>query len=477
MTRRTMVPSSGNLLVDERAGASDAVAAADHGAVVEDSINICGRIDRLPITRFLVLFLVTMGSGFFFDFFDLSAISTVVPVLIGQWGLSSDQVSWLIASGYIGMIFGSLPAGWLSDRIGRKRLFTITLAIVLVGQVLQGFAQSYGALLAFHAIVGIGVGGDVPIIWSYISEMLPARVRGRWSGFAFVIGVASIPAVALVASRIVPQSPDGWRYLFWIGAAVAVVFLPIRALITESPRHLLVNGRVDAADTAMRHIEERVEGEYGRPLPKPEPAATHVLAARAHWRELFASDLRRRTVFISIQTAATQAAFYGVTAFLPLLLISKGFTIVRSLEFTWITGLGIIAGPAIGFLIWDRFERRYTLMAAMAASAGIAIAFAYVRSEALVLIVGFLLFMVQQIAPLFVFTPEVFPTRVRGTGAGLANAVGRVVTAISILVIGSAISGITGQLVYVAAMFAVAVVALALLGVNTSRKRLEDVAI
>lgn len=451
-------------------GAADTAGLADH-------LHLAARIDRLPITRFLIIFLLTMGTGFFFDFFDLSAISYAVPVLIKPFHMTRFEVSFLIASGYLAMVFGSPLAGYLSDRIGRKRLFTITLVTVLVGQLLQAATQNYWQLLACHLIVGLGIGGDVPIIWAYISEMLPTRVRGRWSAFAFIFGVASIPAIAFAASAVVPTGTAGWRWLFVLGAVAALVFLPVRLIITESPRFLLANGRVQEAAETMEEIEERVERDLGRHLPDPAPDLPELLPVRAPLRELFGSDLRRRTVLISIQTAATQAGFYAVTAFLPLILIAKGFSVVRSLEFSGITGIGIICGPAIGLLIWDRLERRYTLMAAMGASAILAFAFAFATSQAAVVVTGFLLFMVQQIAPLFVFTPEIFPTRARGTGAGFANAVGRLMTVISILVVGSVISGIVNQLAYVAAMFLIAVLALAFLGVNTSRRRLEAIGV
>src|SRR5881392_2871957 len=221
----------------------------------------------------------------FFDAFDALAIAYVLPVLIGMWKLAPSQIGLLISAGFAGQLVGALFFGWLAERIGRINGAVWTIAIFSVFSVVCAFAWSFQSMLLFRFIQGLGLGGEVPIAAAYIGEIAKADKRGRFFLLYQVIFAVGLAGVAVAATWVVPHL--GWQWMFYIGAAPAVIALILRRMLPESPRWLASRGRLDEADRSMRAIEEEVVRGSGQALPGLPGNIPPISRERARWAELF----------------------------------------------------------------------------------------------------------------------------------------------------------------------------------------------
>jgi putative MFS transporter len=446
----------------------------------EDKLNLTARIDRLPMTRYLVLFIVAAGMGYFFDIFDISAISGTIPVIASQFHLDPLTKSIIIALPFIGMFFGSITSGYLSDKYGRKNLFIYTLLIIVIGSLLTAFSQNFTELAIFMVITGIGVGGDLPIIWSYVSELLPTKVRGKWMSFIVIFTNSAFPMTLLASLYLVPYSAIGWRFVFIIGALIGVAIWPLRNAAPESPRFYKSRGLDDRAEQSMSSIEKRVEKEYGRPLPPVDPNVKTVITQTSSplkdiFKRKYAASLTLATLVWILQTWA----FYGLTVFLPTILLSRGYTLVHSILYSLVGEIGgIIAPILLFFYLAEHFERKYTVSVTAFLGGILAVTLAYVSTILLIVSVTFFLYIFTEMfySAYVAYTPEIFPTKIRSTASGFANAFGRGSNLIGTLVIGVALAAnYTGQLLFIGLSWIGVAIVVIVLGVKTTGKKLEEI--
>lgn len=450
-----------------------------------DSTNIVQRIDRLPLTRYLVFVALVASTGYFFDIFDIDTISVTIAPIKHVLALTPLLTTLTIAMAFIGMFFGSILFGRWADKHGRKPMFTITLIIIAIGSLLTflvSFQPNIATLWITRLITGFGIGGDLPIIWAYMGELVPTRYRGRYYGMAMIIGVLSIPAVSFLATGLLSISLNLWGYVFLVGAIIAMAIWPLRAIIPESPRWYLSHGYKDKAEEGIKEIEAKIRATYKKPLPVYEKPQTPYLISeeKTPVRDLFTKKLRKRTVSAILAWIFQTWAFYGFTAFLPLLLVAKGYTIVHATLFASIGYAGGFLGPVIVSLISDKFERKNLLMiyAALAGIFAVSMGFTPGGIVALIIVFAFLVNIFEQAwaTTLYSYVPELFPAKSRASGGGLANAFGRGFNVIGLFVIGVALAGSTGaQLSFVGLSWLGCVLVLLVAGVATSKKTLEDI--
>ncbi|MCL4399609.1 MFS transporter [Candidatus Parvarchaeota archaeon] len=451
---------------------------------VKDTSNIVQRIDRLPLTRYLFFVAMVAATGYFFDIFDIDTISVTIGAIKHVLTVTPLLTTLTIAMAFIGMFFGSIFFGRLGDKYGRKKIFTITLIIIALGSFLTflvSFAPSISGLWITRFITGFGIGGDLPVIWAYMGELIPTRYRGRYYGMSMIIGVLSIPAVSFFATYVLSFSLYNWGYVFLVGAVVAFAVLPLRALVPESPRWYLSHGRHKEAEKSMRIIESKVRASYKKALP-PYDRSVHysILEEKTPLRDLFSKKLRVRTASASLLWIFQTWAFYGVAAFLPLILIAKGFTIVTAVFYASIGYTGGFLGPVTVAIVSDRFQRKNLLMfyAALAGILAVSLGLTPAGDLALLLVLAFLinLFMQAWASTLYAYVPELFPARSRASAGGLANGLGRGFNVVGLLVIGVALAASpAAQLSFVAISWFVCVAVLAVTGVKTSKITLEDI--
>jgi putative MFS transporter len=379
------------------------------------------RLDRLPFTREHGKLVVGSGIGWALDAMDVGLISFVMAALAVQWSLSPTELSLVGSIGFVGMALGATLGGLLADRFGRRQVFALTLLIFGLATGAAALSWSVGALLVFRFLIGLGLGAELPVASTLVSEFAPARLRGR-----IVVGLEAFWAVgwtlaALIGYLVVPRSDDGWRWALALGALPAFYAVVVRRGLPESVRFLELRGRVDEAETAVRRFESAAGVA---PVPSPPPVRQEYPSPSALW----GPGTRGRTAALWSVWFCVNFAYYGAFIWLPTLLVESGFSLVRSFGFTLLITLAQLPGYAAAALLIERWGRRPTLATFLVGSAVGAALFSAADGETAVLVTGMVLsfFNLGAWGALYAVTPEVYPTALRATGAGAAAGFGRV---------------------------------------------------
>jgi putative MFS transporter len=386
--------------------------------------QIVARLERLPITWWQVKARIIVGVATFFDAFDSLAIASVLPVIVPLWKLAPAQIGYMISAGFLGQLLGALLFGWIAERFGRMTAMIWSVALFAVMSLACAFAWDYGSLLAFRTIQGVGLGGEVPVAATFISEIARAKGRGRFVLLYEAVFPIGLVCASLIGLWVVPRL--GWPYMFVIGAAPAFLALTLRLLLPESPRWLAVRGRRDEAEAAMARIESETEKAAGRPLPPPKPVVS-TLTKRASLSDLFGSLYLQRTLVVWVIWFASYFVNYGLSIWLPTVYRTVfQLPLDVSLRYGLVTQLVGLVGTVICALSIDHVGRRPWFAAAFAA-ATLALAalwlFPKPTAEQVLLCMTIAYFFVSTInIGVYVYTPELYPTRVRALGVGAATA-------------------------------------------------------
>lgn len=390
------------------------------------------RLDRLPFTRKHTQLLLGAGGGWALDAMDVGLISFVLVALTKQWGLTATQGSWVASIGFVGMAIGATVGGLLADRIGRRQVFALTLLIYGLATGASALAGGLAALLVLRFFVGLGLGAELPVASTLVSEYAPAHLRGR-----IVVALESFWALgwilaAIIGYRVIPMSADGWRWALAIGLVPAAYSIIVRFGLPESVRFLEGKGRHTEAERAVRTYEAAA-GIAPPTQPFDAPAAARSTTGVSIW----SARLRGRTLALWIVWFCVNFAYYGAFIWLPTLLVARGFGMVKSFEYTlWIT-LAQLPGYAVSAWLIEKWGRKPTLATFLAGSAAAAFAFSQAGSTTAILIAGCALsfFNLGAWGALYAVSPEVYPTGVRGTGSGAAAGFGRIASILAPLAV------------------------------------------
>lgn len=409
-------------------------------------MSISQRIEKLPVKRFHYILLISAGLGWMFDSMDTGIISFVLPVLMKTWGLTPEQVGNIGSVGLLGMALGAILSGSVADRIGRKKVFAFTLVVYSLATGLCGLAWSYASLLFFRFLVGFGLGGQLPVAVTLVSEFTPAKHRGK-----FLVLLESFWAIgwllaSVISYLIIPNY--GWHIAFFIGAIPALYVFYLWKYIPESPRFLEEQGRIQEAEAVYRLVagEAGPDVKAGRTAeeakrehrqPQKGTAKTKVLK-RVTVAELFSRKFLRRTVFLWLLWFGIVYSYYGIFTWLPSILALKGFSLTKSFSYVIIMTLAQIPGYFSAAFLVDRIGRKPTLAAFVLGTAISAYFFGLGNSVAMILVFGSLMsfFNLGAWGILYTYTPELYPTRARGTGAGWAAGFGRIGGILAPMVVG-----------------------------------------
>lgn len=419
------------------------------------------RLDRLPFTPLHRRLLTVAGLGWAMDAMDVGMISFVMAALAAQWKLSGGELAWIGAVGFVGMALGASIGGTLADRMGRRFIFAATLLVYGLATGAAAFSWSVASLLAFRFLIGVGLGAELPVASTLVSEFAPARIRGRVVVLLEAFWALGWILAALVGTFVVPRSPEGWRWAFAIGALPALYSAVVRRTVPESVRFLERKGRAAEAEAVVR----RFEAAAGVPAPDTPATAAAGPAAGAEAAPgvgtLWGGPMRRRTTALWLAWFGINFAYYGAFIWIPTLLVERGFPLVRSFEFTlWMT-LAQLPGYAVSAVLIERWGRRPTLAAFLAGSALAAVLFGVAESPGAILAAGCLLsfFNLGAWGALYAATPEVYPTTLRATGAGWAAAFGRIASILAPLAVPPLMAwgGMGAVFVTFAVFFAIAI--------------------
>jgi len=456
-----------------------AASSVTHSAIVDSKVDeVVSRIERLPISSWHVKARVIIGVATFFDAFDALAIAFVLPVLAPLWKLTAPQVGLMISVGYLGQLFGALFFSWLAQRFGRVKAMVWSVLLFSVMSIGCAFAWDYQSLIVFRTLQGLGLGGEVPIAAVYISEITRAKGRGRFVLLYELVFPVGLVGAALLGSWVVPNL--GWHYMFIIGAAPAILALFMQRLLPESPRWLAVRGRDNEAEASIAYIERETEKASGSPLPPVQPVvATHRKSAS--WSDLFGPQYLRRTLVVWLMWFAAYLITYGLTVWLPTIYRTVfHLPLAQSLQYGLLTQVIGLLGTLTCALTIDYFGRRTWFAAAFAGSA-IALGtlwFIGASSPERVLALVSIAFFFSSVLSIgvYLYTPELYPTRARAMGVGIATAWLRLASMIGPSVVGLMIGGgLENVFLAFGLIAALAAVVTALFAIETKGRVLEEV--
>jgi putative MFS transporter len=393
-------------------------------------ISIAARLNRLPPTRIHRNATIIAGIGSFFDLFDIFLAGVLGTVLTQQFHLTRAALPPIIGSSFIGMFFGAMLLGRYADRAGRRTAFLLNLGIYSGFTLLGAFSIDLTMLIVTRFLAGIGIGAELPLVDAYLSELLPARHRGRYTAWAYTIGFFGIPAAGFLARILVPRQPlgiDGWRWMFVAGSLGAAIVWAIRSKLPESPRWLESVGRTAEADAIVSRMER--EAEALGPLPAPEPNEL-AQSGHARFRAIFGARYRGRTLMLCVFHIFQTVGYYGFGTLVPTVLAAKGYSIVTSLTFTSLTFIGYPVGSALSLPLVERVDRRWLIVGSAALMSVFGLALGYASAPAVVLTMGFSYTATSNVFSnaLHIFQVEIFPTFARATAAGTAYGLSRLST-------------------------------------------------
>lgn len=427
------------------------------------------RLDRLDFNPQHRRLLVGSGLGWALDAMDVGLISFIMAALAKEWSLSSTQISWIGSIGFVGMAIGASVGGLLADRVGRRNVFALTLLVYGLATGASGLSVGLGMLLALRFVVGIGLGAELPVASTLVSEYAPARIRGRVVVALEAFWALGWLAAALIGYFVVPTHQDGWRWALFLGTIPAAYALWVRAKLPESVRFLESRGRDAEAEAAVRQFEQAsgVEPVDSAPARPTEPA---------RWTELWSPGLRGRTAALWTTWFGVNFAYYGAFIWIPSLLVAQGFSLTKSFGFTLIITLAQLPGYAAAAFLIEKWGRRATLATFLAGSALSALAYGQATSEATIIAAGCALsfFNLGAWGALYAVTPEIYPTRLRGTGAGSAAAFGRIASILAPLSVPWLLGFGTQTLVFTVFGIAFVVAAVASVALPELRGRVLD---
>ncbi|MGI8752567.1 MAG: MFS transporter [Acidimicrobiales bacterium] len=442
------------------------------------SASILARLDRIPVWSLPWSYLVIIGIGYFFTFFDIADIGYGMPAIAKQFHLSGSTSTFVALSiGLIGYAVGSLIIGTLSDRYGRYRILLFTIALTAVGSFLDATATGVVTLSIWRFVTGMGVGADLNLVSTYVGELAPASQRGRISNLTFLVGILGQAVTPFVALGLVPNYTYGWRLLFVIGGVIAAVGLLGRFQLPESPRWLATHGRADEAEAIVVRMEDTALSR-GIDLPEPQVDEGVVeelegFGARALLRPVFA---RRLAVLIPMWFL-WYIGNYGFLGDSADLLSTRGYDIASSILYLGVGGLGYPVGALLMAWLADRKERKVLMFGSSVVWLVGLILVGTLANEGVLVTGAFLaalgLGMWLQVA--YTYTAECFPTAARSTGFAVSDGVGHA---------GGAVGGLALPHVVAATSFftgfvgigitGVAAGVVALLGPKSSGRRLEE---
>lgn len=444
-------------------------------------VSIAARLDRMPITRVHIVAVVCVGLGLFFDTYEVFLAGTLSTVFKQEFHLGADPLKAVLASAFVGQFLGAILLGRLADRLGRRRAFLLNLGIYSIFSLVGGLSPNVELLVASRFLAGMGLGAELALADTYLSDLLPARVRGRFIAIAYTVGFLGVPAAGFLARALVPLAPlgvAGWRWMFYLGAVAAVLVWALRRVLPESPRWLESVGRADEADAAMSKWEDSVR-RSGKELPEPVAAEHVVVPERTRMRTLFSRRYGRTTFMAWLLNICSAFGYYGFGTIAPLVLAAKGYSVVASLTFLALTYIGYPVGSALSLPIVERVERKLLIALTSAGMAATGLLFGFAGSPAAVVGWGFAFTLISNIYSnaFHAYLGELYPTRLRATGAGVAYSVSRLTTAaLPYILIPALTIGPGFVFGVVAVALAVLIVDVLVLGPRTTGLALEVVA-
>jgi putative MFS transporter len=428
-------------------------------------------LDEARISSLHVKVIALIAAGYFFDVIDLIVLGSLIPDMVQSKFATAAEAGWVGSATVFGMFIGAAGQGEFSDRWGRKTVYQFNLLLFGIFTIIGALAPSVFWLGVCRFIAGMGLGGEQPLAFAYAGEYSPRRIRGRILAIVHFIGGACVWPIASLFT-LTFRDQIGWRGVWIVIGIGALIVWLFRFALPESPRYLSTHGRgKEALDVLAR---------MGIAGPKEELATSAASDTRSDPFALVFRMFPRRVIAGMICFAAFFGVAIGLGTWLPNIMTEKGFTITKSLTYTFGMTLAVPCASLFMMFALDYFGRKITSVCAFVAAGLMAIVFANAGSDTQLLVAGFVMIFFIQVAgnSMQIFASEVFPTNARASGFGWAAGVGRLATAFivpTILWIQQR-WGLTTVFACLATVLLIAAVSVTQLGPEAKRKGLDEIA-
>jgi putative MFS transporter len=454
--------------------------------------SITARIDRLPPTRTVwhIVFLLSVGG--FFEVYDLFQMTYLPSGLIrdgifhvganGLFGMS-DQGA-LGAATFVGLFIGEIFLSRFADVVGRRILFTSSLVLYTVASLAMCWQHTALGICLCRLVAGCGAGAELITIGAFLTELVPKAVRGRAFALCFSVSYLAMPVLAYASWRLIPHSPlglSGWRWVVLLGGTGAIVAGWLQAKLPESPRWLAMRGREHEAMSILASIEQRVEREFGRPLPPPAQAQPAPQAeSTTRTPSMWAGGYRRRTWMLIAFNAFLSIGFFGFSQWLPTLLVAQGAAVTKSLWYAFLIAFAFPVSPFIAAGLADRIERKWLIVACALGVAVFGTAFAMAGHSPLAVVFGLLVTLCNAVMAgnATAYQAEIFPTQIRGKALGFVHSIGRLTGVASSFLVALLLQhgGPAAVFALIAASMGIVIVSIGAFGPRTNGRSLEEIA-
>jgi putative MFS transporter len=434
-------------------------------------VSAASRLDRLPILPFHRRILLLVGAGLFFDAFDIYLANTVLAAIVQEgWSTVQKNAAFLSLTAF-GMLIGSVAAGLLGDRYGRKFAYQFNLLLFGLSSLACAVMPSMEWLIAARFVTGIGLGAELVLGYGLLSEFIPPDQRGRWAALLSCIAQGGLFAATLLSWIVIPALT--WRAMFVIAGVGGLIVYVARKNLPESPRWLENNNREAEADAVVDEIEKKTRNL--------SPVVTTIAQSKLPARiSPFETRFRTPLIIGGMTQIIQSAAIFGFIALLPTFLAKQGIPINQSLGQSVLMTLGGPAGALLAYLFSDRIGRKPAIIIGSLLAACIGPSFALVESKAIATLLGFIMFSLIYFLLAVIqagYLPELFPTQIRMRMTSWAVIAGRLATmgipfaSVYLVKAGGILAVVSG----VSALLLIQAVVIGLFAVETSRKSLEAI--
>jgi putative MFS transporter len=444
-----------------------------------DRYRIAARIERLPLSPWHNKLRLVVGAVNFADAFDALTVAYVLPALIPLWHLRPADIGLLISIGYAGQVIGGVLSGALAEKHGRVPLMVANIVLFSLMSFACMFAQSYATLLALRFLQGIGLGGEVPIANTYISEFAPAKKRGRFVLIQQLMFPVGLTAVALVGTFVVPLM--GWQWMFFFGAIPVLLVLPMMKMLPESPRFLASRGRDEDADRVLSRIETLVSRQGAVALPSIPTEIAPAVPSAARFSDLLRGIYRKRTLSLWVLWFCAYLITYAMTGWLPSILRTVyHLPVSQSNLYGFVLNLiGLLVLLFAAFTI-DRIGRKraFTVGFLLAAVPLFAVAVAPGLGPLALVMLATLAFALMGMIPgtLGMYTAENYPNHLRAIGSGTSSISQRLSSVAGPYLVGAILPGhgVGGVFAMFAVFAVIGAITCALFSMETAGRTLEE---
>ncbi|MDA8344744.1 MAG: MFS transporter [Thermaerobacter sp.] len=441
--------------------------------------NLNARIDRLPSWSLSYGVLVLVGVAYFFAFYDILTISFTLPTLTKFFHMQGYQIAYPVTANLFGYVIGAYILGNVADIIGRRRAMLVTVGILALGSLLAAFSTDVTTLTIYRFITGLGMGAELSLAATIITELSPAGRRGKYMQANYLWGGFGLGVTPFLALWLLGTGADGWRLIYAFGALVALVSIFARKnLLPESPRWLVLHGREEEAEQMVQKMEANATRRFGS-LPELPPPVAEASESGFPTAFLFKAPYLGRLLVTLAFWLVWYITVYAYLGYEPTLLIKQGMSTPNGLLFSALGDIAIPLGAVIVYLLIDKFERKVTV-SSIAFIFAIALVLMAINANPVLTFIGsfFSAMMIAANSAAYVYTAEAFPTRARATATSIGDGVGHVGGAVAPFIVVWAMSalGASGTFGLLAGIVALSGVIILSLGIRTVHLRLQEIA-